>query len=402
MKSVIRLGIVALSLLPLLSAQTEPGGTSDQPQKLLKPGATQGDAGVKTPTPTPTPTPNQVPNTWFPVTDLDLGDYVGADHAVGTFKFKNPNNAQVLWRSLQGSCTCSRAVIRIGDRRYELSKGQHGSELVRVAKDATGKESREVVQQIEIGPEESGELDVHLEIPNVPGPRQAYLDVHTTDEKLPQFKLKWQATSKQLFLVSPSEVSLNKMTWNETKDFTVTVSSPMHPDFNITRMDDAGTVFDVHWEKGEAGGRKTWTIQGKYGPVGSDVAGGGVLKFYTDVQGQASFTVRVVAMVQGPMEIKPGAFMALGLIHSGQELAKEVVFEPNDGTKIEATALQFEKLTIPDKFVSVNSHNDGNKLVVEVVVSKEAPSGLLKGELVVDLNHPQVKQRRILFNGFVR
>jgi hypothetical protein len=40
--------------------------------------------------------------------------------------------------------------------------------------------------------------------------------------------------------------------------------------------------------------------------------------------------------------------------------------------------------------------------VVELQVAEAAPAGMLKGELVVELNHPQVKNRRVVWNGFVR
>ena len=83
-------------------------------------------------------------------------------------------------------------------------------------------------------------------------------------------------------------------------------------------------------------------------------------------------------------------------------LMKEVVFEPNDGFALEATALRFEKLSMAGEFVTATSRKDGNKLVVELQISDQAPTGMLKGDLVVELNHPLVKDKRIMFNGFVR
>ena len=35
-------------------------------------------------------------------------------------------------------------------------------------------------------------------------------------------------------------------------------------------------------------------------------------------------------------------------------------------------------------------------------VDETAPKGLVKGELVIKLNHPLVPEKRIMFNGFVR
>jgi len=340
-------------------------------------------------------------NAWFPVTEVDLGTHFGHEEAVGTFKFKNPRAEAVQWRSLLGSCSCARAVIRVGDRRYELlSKPQ--KRLVRINKGKTGVEAQEDVQVITVEAGEQGEVEVHMEMHGVTGPRQATLDVHTSDAALPQLRLKWQATGAQMFVVSPAEVNLNKMTWNESREFTVTVTSPLKKDFNIKRMDDAGKAFAVTWEKAMNGDNAVWTIKGKYGPVDGETGGGGVLKFYSDIQGDSSFLVRVMAFVQGPLEIKPGTFLPLGQIRKGTGLKKEVVFEANDGTQLEALKLAFEKLSLGGEFVSAAQRLDHGKLIVELAVSEKAPPGLLKGELVVELNHALVKEKRIMFNGFVR
>lgn len=350
-------------------------------------------------------------NSWFPVTGKDLGTYFGEGEATGTFPFKNPTNDTVEWSNLTGSCQCSRAIIRIGDRRYQLTK-QAGSVLQRITRGPDGTDKLEPVTKISVGPGEDGEVEIHLDMHNVQTRKEATLDIHSTDETLPQLKLRWWATGALQFVISPAEVQLNKMTWNETRDFTVTVTSPRNKDFNILRMDPAKS-FDVKYEKAVADGIATWTIQGKYGPVtgeGDDGAanpyaggnGGGVLKFYTDVNGQASFSVRVMAFVQGPLDVKPGGFMTLGMIRKGTALTKEVTFEPNDGTELAMKGFRLEKLTVPEQFVHVTSRKDGKNLVVTFEIGNDAPAGLLKGDLVVELNHPLVPEKRIMFNGFVR
>jgi hypothetical protein len=340
-------------------------------------------------------------NTWFAVTNQDLGTYFGQGEAVGVFKFKNPTDKPIEWRNLTGSCQCAKAQIRINGRCYELSSKPTPNQLFRVTKTPGQPDQSEKVQQIAIEPGAEGEVEVHLDMNGITGAKQASLDIHTTDELLPQLRLNFHATGAQLFTVSPSEVNLNKMTWSESRDFTVTVVSPQHKDWSITRMDEA-KGFACTWEKNVVNDVTSWTIKGKYGPVDSELGGGGVLKFYTDVRGESSFTVRVLAMVQGPLEVKPGGFLTLGLVRKGSSLKKEVVFEPNDGFDLAATELKFEKLTLPTEFVTATSRKDGQKLVVELNISDQAPAGLLKGDLVVVLNHPQVKEKRIMFNGFVR
>jgi hypothetical protein len=341
-------------------------------------------------------------NTWFPVTIMDLGTFFGHGEAVGTFRFKNPGDQAVEWRNLAGSCQCAHAAIRVGERNYVLTSKPNPNVLMRVTRTPGQPDQMERVQQIAIGPGEEGEVEVHLDMNNITGPKHATLDIHSTDATLPHTKLSFHANGAQLFVVSPTEFNLNKMTWNESREFTFNVVSPLQSDWNILRMDDAGKAFDVRWEKSQQGGRTSWLITGKYGPVDSEMQGGGVLKFHTDVQGGASFTARVIAFVQGPLDVTPGGFLSLGMIRKGQSLTKEIVFQPNDGVDLAATSLLFEKMTVNEEFVTATARKDGEKLVVDLVISDRSPTGLLKGELVVQLNHPVVKEKRIMFNGFVR
>jgi hypothetical protein len=347
------------------------------------------------------PTPGTGGNAWFPVTSKDLGTFFGQGDATGVFSFKNPTDKTVEWRNLTGSCQCARVVVRVGSRVYELSSKPNPNRLTRVTKVPGQPDLIEQVTQISIDPNQEGEVEAHLDMNGITGPKQAHLDVHTSDPALPQFKLNFNANGAQLFSISPTEVQLNKMTWSESREFTVTVTSPLQKDWSIVRMDDA-KAFSATWEKVVNGGVTSWVIKGKYGPVDGETGGGGVLKFTTDVQGGASFNVRVLAFVQGPLEVKPGAFLTLGLIRKGTSLKKEIVFEPNDGKDLEAPSLKFEKLTLGSEFVTATSRKDGIKLIVELAVSDQAPTGLLKGDLVVELNHPLVKEKKIMFNGFVR
>lgn len=167
-------------------------------------------------------------------------------------------------------------------------------------------------------------------------------------------------------------------------------------------MDKAPEAFDVKWEKMPQGQRTSYKISGKYGPVNAETGGGGLLKFRTNVNGAATFNVRVLAFVQGPLDVKPGGFLTLGLIRKGKPIKKNIVFEPNDGIDLKAESLDFEKLTLGKDFIVATPKKDGTKLIIELSVAPNAPTGLVKGELVVKLNHPLIKEKRIMFNGFVR
>ena len=368
---------------------------------LVKGGAQDGDPPQGFVAPKGGPGEGSGGNAWFDFTSRDLGTYFGQGEAVGEFKFKNPTEQTVEWSNIRGSCQCAKAILTVGDRRYRYTQKPQ-PRLVRVTQEPGKPEQSEDVETISIASGEEGAVEVHLDMHNITGTKQATLDIHSTDPAVPHTKLSFHAKGAQLFTILPSEVNLNKMTWNETREFTVSVSSPLQPDWNILRMDDAGDEFDVTWEKTMNNERASWTIKGKYGPVSGDTSGGGVLRFHSDINGSAPFTVRVLAFVQGPLEVKPGGFLTLGLIRKGKSLSREITFEPNDGIDLEATSLEFEKASLSSEFLTATSHKNGNTLVVELEISDKAPTGLVKGDLVVQLNHPLVKEKRIMFNGFVR
>ena len=85
-------------------------------------------------------------NAWFPVTDQDLGTYFNHEEAVGKFKFSNPKSEPVTWKHLAGSCQCSKAIICVGDRVYELTKGKAANPLVRVDQTPKGEDRTPVTR----------------------------------------------------------------------------------------------------------------------------------------------------------------------------------------------------------------------------------------------------------------
>ena len=343
-------------------------------------------------------------NSWFPVTVRELGTFYGSGEAIGQFEFSNPQDTPVDWVSLTPSCQCASAEITLGekgDRVYRvIAKPQ--KRLVRVTRVPGQPEKLENVAKITIGPKERGRVVTRLDMNKITGGKHATLDIHGTDPVEPHTKLTFRATGAQLFSVSPKEINLNKMSWNETREFTVTVSSVMEKDWEILSVDKPSDAFNVKWDKVQNGEYTSYRISGTYGPVSSEVAGGGMLKFRTNMKNGASFNVRVLAFVQGPLEVKPGGFLTLGLIRKGKPVKKSITFTPNDGTDLKAVELLFEKMTLKPEFVSVTQRKDGDKLVVELTVADNAPKGLVKGELVVKLNHPLITEKRVMFNGFVR
>ncbi|MEC9047217.1 MAG: hypothetical protein VYA51_04330 [Planctomycetota bacterium] len=403
MNSIIRNFAVAASLVvPVLGQALDSTVKKPSPAVQKARRALPADQATQTPT---TGLKASGGNTWFPVTVRELGTFYGSGEAIGKFDFTNPQQTDVDWVSLSPSCQCARAEVLVGDgeslRIYRvISKPQ--KRLVRVTRAAGEPERLENVSKITIGPGESGTITTRLDMNKITGGKHATLDIHGTDPVDPHTKLTFRATGAQLFTVSPKEINLNKMTWNETREFSVIASSQMAKEWEILSVDKPSDAFQVSWEKVSNNGFTSYRISGTYGPVSSEVAGGGMLKFRTNLRGGATFNVRVLAFVQGPLDVKPGGFLTLGLIRKGKTVTKSVTFTPNDGTDLRATELSFEKMTLKPGFVTASQRKDGDKLVVELSVADNAPKGLVKGELVIKLNHPLIKEKRVMFNGFVR
>ena len=93
--------VAALAVGSLLSAQEAKVEVPQKGEPLrVQPGPTKGQSGSP-----------QSGNSWFDVTDIDLGTHFGHEEAVGAFHFKNPTGRAVAWRNITGSCTCTRAVF---------------------------------------------------------------------------------------------------------------------------------------------------------------------------------------------------------------------------------------------------------------------------------------------------
>jgi hypothetical protein len=340
-------------------------------------------------------------NAWFPVLEKDLGTVYQSGEATSRFPFQNPNNEAVQFRAFGASCSCSRAVIHIGDRRYEYSNKPKPNSLIRVTEDASGRKEEEV-KEIEVAPHESGEVEVHMAMNGYAGKKTASLDIHCTDKALPYMKLEWHAKGERLFKFDPEFISMNLMSKTEVREFEFSITSQFEKDFNILKLDELGPEFKISSAKEMKDGVAVWKIRGTFGPAQHDYGGGGYLKVTTDVKSEPAFLYRIDARVTGPVEVKPANFVPLGVVKLGTGKTEKVTFEPMDGGALQVTSVKFEEVTIDAKFFTSHQSVDGKKAVVELEVSKDAPAGQFKGTMVVGLSHPTVKEKRIGFSGFVR
>ena len=126
-----------------------------------------------------------------------------------------------------------------------------------------------------------------------------------------------------------------------------------------------------------------------------------MITFDTDVQNR-KVQLRVMAWVQGPLEVRPGGFVPFGLIRQGEGMTKEIEFEPTDDFDLQIESVKLSNLTIDEDLVQVSTSKVGKVCKLAITISPDAPRRLVRGDVRVELNHPAAKVQEIQFNGFVR
>lgn len=358
---------------------------------------------IQPPTYEPVPYPDDGKNVWFPKTKLHLGTFYQEELARGSFPFKNATAKEQQLSNFLGSCQCARAEIHVGDRLYELSNEPVKDALHRIVREGDNVQ-RERVTHIVVGPHEEGHVDVFLKMAGIVGEKEATVDLQTTDPQLPHVKLLFKGLGATYFVVNPPDVNLNEMGWNDKREFSFEVTSPLRKDFEITGHEPWPEKMQVEYEKEMRDGRAVWKVKGTYGPGVDERSAGGTLTFKTDVDGKTA-TTRVVAFVKGPLTMEPGGFVSLGAVREGNGASAEIKIVPNDTFDLQVTSLDVQGLMVPkdgDDKLQITSVKDGNGVKVKIEVLPGMPRGVMRGTIKINLNHPVAPLKEVMFNGFVR
>lgn len=333
---------------------------------------------------------------WFPSLEAALEVKAAESEAKHVFPFHNPRSQAHEWRSLTGSCTCSSAVILVGDRRYELRSKE--KKLYHVTGQPGSADATQVTS-IPIGAGESGQVEMHVDTHGAKGQKLVSLDIQTTDPEVPALRLQLRANIESLFTVNPPGLGLGLVPLGEERKFSVLVSA-ISNDFAITELLPPPKGLTATFARTAEAGRNIWQIQGTF-RLDTPGATNHILQFKTNQPAAPTFQVPIHANVQALVEVKPAIF-TVGKVRKGEVTKSKVRFTAADGKQLNATALRFENLNVPETAVALQSSHEGNDLVVELEVTAAAPTGLLKGDVVVELDHPSIKQKRLPFNAFVR
>lgn len=339
-------------------------------------------------------------NDWFEATRANLGTYFEEETAVGVFKFTNPRGEVHKLSKLVPSCSCAKAIVRVGDRRFEVGANKV---LYRVQSNDDGTESKIRVEHIDVEPQQSGEVEVHMSLVGVKGKKDATLGIALDDNELPNLSLSWSATGATFFNVHPPEINLNEMTWSDTREFQFRVTSPLKDDFEIVGHEPLEPGMNIEYSKTVNDGKAEWTVRGTYGP-GAVEPGGGMIVLKTDAGQNA--TARVMAFIKGPLTMNPGGFVGLGHIKRDEGKEVEIKLTPNGDFDLQVEKLEIVRFGLRDeeqrKFVEFDHEKQDKDVVVKIRVREGMKPAYLTGVLKIHLNHPAAKSKEVMFNGFVR
>lgn len=336
-------------------------------------------------------------NAWFGETVRNLYLEPGATEVTALFPFQNPTDQPVEWRNLEPSCSCAANKVILGDRTY--TKKPKMQPLVQLVHGPDG-DSEVTVPSIQIGAHERGQIELRLDLHDVEGTKAISFDIHTTDPAMPMVRLKVNATVPPPFVLDPPDVNLKAVAYGETREFQVTARSRLKPDFDITLVQPVPPELTITATKELTDGVATWTIHGTFRATNLNLAAS-MLRFDTNIEKAKVLTIRCLANVIPPIEAQP-RFVTLGTIKLGTKATGRIRLVSHDGQLPKVTSVRFERLNVPPNYLSMRTTNDGNDIVVEFEVAADTPAGVVQGDVVVNLDHPQLKQQRVPFNGFIR
>jgi len=110
-----------------------------------------------------------------------------------------------------------------------------------------------------------------------------------------------------------------------------------------------------------------------------------------------------VAFVEGPLRFLPGDFLSFGMIPRDRAATRSVTVEPTGSFELRVEKLEARELSFDPQFLELTAQQGEKSVQVTLRILPGIPRGtVVRGDVVIHLNHPAMKTRTILFNGFVR
>ncbi|MCB9919498.1 MAG: DUF1573 domain-containing protein [Planctomycetes bacterium] len=301
---------------------------------------------------------------WFKKIHISFGKQTESTEPIrlkGEYEFENKSGADQEITLLTSSCKCQELELFVNGEKQSLEKKldvqQSLKEPIKVPKDA------------------SGTIKLVFDVSGPAGQRSGFIQVNTTDAKMPTFNLTVDAAIDAAFLVEPPIVDLGKMSPVEAKPWSVKVRcmldgawelsekplDPITPGMSIQSV-DVGTD-----ERG-----KFYEIKGVYGPNLDEGALGGNLLFKTNRDGR-NVLVGVRAEVKSKVHLTPG-FFSLNRFKRADGCEDTVYIWPND--------IANEEIAVDHVEVVESNYKEGG---IEYEVVPPTPLDPAKGVVEVEI-----------------
>ncbi len=195
------------------------------------------------------------------------------------------------------------------------------------------------------------------------------------------------------------------MKWGEQKSFRFQISSSVKRDFKLLGLEPLPDYVKVEKKQIKLpDGTPAWEVSGTFGPKADPKSGGAAIKFKTDLDDKV-VTFTLIANVVGPVSVKPGTFIPFGRVTKAKGSERQVTISPNGKFELQVQKVEFERLKIDRKYLEVTHEKKGKDVVVTLRVLPVPGAKrllLMRGVMIVHLNHPAVKTQRFSFNGILR
>ena len=324
----------------------------------------------------------------FAKTFHDEGKVFEGSKLTHLFKFKNESEVTYLMDHLAKTCACAKAWLIQGGEEIEYTK---------VA-----------MEPRKLPPGGEGAIKVLLDMTGIHSLKDGTATLRFTDPAGGHIHqtVKFQATGMSYFKVEPPSLTFTKMRWDEKKDFSFTVSSPHVEKWSITDWKSglpAGvTLAEPEIRQGEKG--PVYTFKGTLGPGLKPGVGGGTIKLETDFDKIRFIEFSLLADVVSPLEISRN-HLGFGVVR--QRRGKTLSFTLT--CKDEKHPLQFvrarlTKLNRRLKYLDlqVEEKKPGREYRISLTLKRLIPKGFCKGEILLELSHPFLKEQRVDFGAIVR
>ncbi|MCB9917478.1 MAG: hypothetical protein H6832_03655 [Planctomycetes bacterium] len=328
---------------------------------------------------------------WLQPIDVDFGKQRVGTKLEAELVLMNPTNEPQKVTSFSKSCKCQEAVLVLGDRRIDLTKG--------------------LEEPLELAPGQKAKVYATVEVPDMQTRQTVNLQFLTSDPDQPLLDAQLHVDAVRDLHVFVGEkqtdlIDFGILSKDSVRDFEFRVVSRDGKPFTVQEYEaplPAGVR--VEFSKSKDDGSE-WVVRGKLGPDLPENRHGGTVHFVTD---RGKFEISVYATVQPPIKVSPSEMVILGVVPQGRGATKDVrfdVIDANDSFKVAKVAwFDIPGGLLPDGVsfgADIDNAEDGKSATVHVRVPPGLGRGRFQIGMLVSFEGDRFEPRKVRFIGHVR